>query len=231
MDAFEAESEKIAQAYPDENSMISLEEAEEMLSTRQQISEEIDNYVNDHSSMMEYDGKVIADPSIFDDSQMFNRDAKQAEMLPSGRDHLPSKDKPPSNLEPGEIIMKRHEAPLTTMDINDDKVNGVLSFGDRLSRGKNLVIDNISKRLEEISNRRNNNRAAVIEQPERTCDQHLLHILHQDCKEIHDWTQQQKILGKADTKEKGRRMFDTERGILYDQSCAGIDRYWYCKRY
>ena len=57
--------------------------------------------------------------------QMFNRDDKQAEVLLSSQEHLLSKDKTPANLEQAEILMKKHEALLTTMDANDDKVNGV----------------------------------------------------------------------------------------------------------
>ena len=34
-------------------------------------------------------------------------------------DHLLSENKTPSNLEPAETLMKRQEAPLTTMDTND----------------------------------------------------------------------------------------------------------------
>merc|ERR1712142_1327793 len=164
---------------------LSKTEAEKLLSTHQGIREEIDSYVNDYASMMEYGEKVTADPSTFDDPQymflrerlkalkdgweevhqmwenrqqllsqslnlqMFNRDAKQAEVLLSSQEHLLSKDETPANLEQAEILMKRHEALLTTMDANDDKVNGVLSFADRLLQEDHFAADKISKKLEE----------------------------------------------------------------------------------
>merc|ERR1711976_935898 len=51
--------------------------------------------------------------------QMFNRDAKQAEVLLSSPEHVLSKDESPSNLEQAESLIKKHEALLTGMDAND----------------------------------------------------------------------------------------------------------------
>merc|ERR1719340_280505 len=136
--------------------------------------------------------------------QMFNRDAKQAEVLLSSQEHMLSKDETPSNLEQAELLMKRHEALLTTMDANDDKVNGVLSFADRLLQEDHFAADKISKKLEEISERRNNNRAAAMEQLERIRDQHLLHTFLQDCEELHDWIQERNVLVQEDTYRSAR---------------------------
>merc|ERR1719346_639996 len=121
--------------------------------------------------------------------QMFNRDAKQAEVLLSSQEHVLSKDESPSNLEQAETLTKKHEALLTTMDANDDKINGVLSFAERLLQEEHFAGDKISKKLEEISERRNKNRAAAMDQLERIRDQHLLHTFLQDCEELHDWIQ------------------------------------------
>merc|ERR1719305_1227231 len=224
--------------------------------------------------------------------QMFNRDVKQAEVLLSSQEHLLSKDETPANLEQAELLMKRHEALLTTMDANDDKINGVISFADRLLQEEHFAADKISKKLEEVSERRNNNRAAAMDQLERIRDQHLLHTFLQDCEELHDWIQVRNVqvqedtyrssrtihskwtrhqafqseiqsnkerldkvresgdaLLKAkpemselvapkldelsskftklekDTEEKGERLFDAKRAVLYDQSCDDIDSF------
>merc|ERR1711899_78423 len=224
--------------------------------------------------------------------QMFNRDAKQAEVLLSSQEHMLSKDETPSNLEQAELLMKRHEALLTTMDANDDKINGVISFADRLLQEEHFAADKISKKSEEVSERRNNNRAAAMDQLERIRDQHLLHTFLQDCEELHDWIQVRNVqvqedtyrssrtihskwtrhqafqseiqsnkerldkvresgdaLLKAkpemselvapklddlstkftklekDTEEKGERLFDAKRAVLYDQSCDDIDSF------
>merc|ERR1719232_751592 len=123
--------------------------------------------------------------------QMFNRDAKQAEVLLSSQEHVLSKDESPSNLEQAETLTKKHEALLTTMDANDDKINGVLSFAERLLQEEHYAAEKISKKMEEVSERRNKNRAQAMEQLERVRDQHLLHTFLQDCEELHDWIQEE----------------------------------------
>jgi len=240
LDHFQAWLSKTESDIANEDSPSSLAEAEKLLSTHQQIREEIDSYVNDYTSMMEYGEKVTADPSTFDDpqymflrerlkalkdgweevhqmwenrqsllsqslnQQMFNRDAKQAEVLLSSQEHLLSKDETPANLEQAETLMKKHEALLTTMDANDDKVNGVLSFAERLLQEEHFAADKIAKKMEEISERRNNNRAQAMEQLERIRDQHLLHTFLQDCEELHDWIQERNVLVQEDTYRSAR---------------------------
>merc|ERR1719410_1961962 len=240
LDHFQAWLSKTESDIANEDSPASLAEAEKLLSTHQQIREEIDSYVNDYTSMMEYGEKVTSDPSTFDDPQymflrerlaalksgweevhqmwenrqtllsqslnlqMFTRDAKQAEVLLSSQEHVLSKDESPSNLEQAETLMKKHEALLTTMDANDDKVNGVLSFAERLLQEEHYAAEKITKKMEEISERRNKNRAQAMEQLERVRDQHLLHTFLQDCEELHDWIQERNVLVQEDTYRSAR---------------------------
>merc|ERR1719410_2301265 len=136
--------------------------------------------------------------------QMFNRDAKQAEVLLSSQEHILSKDESPSNLEQAETLTKKHEALLTTMDANDDKINGVLSFAERLLQEEHYAAEKITKKMEEISERRNKNRAQAMEQLERVRDQHLLHTFLQDCEELHDWIQERNVLVQEDTYRSAR---------------------------
>merc|ERR1719461_1034541 len=136
--------------------------------------------------------------------QMFERDAKQAEVVLNQQEHVLSKDESPSNLEQAETLMKKHEALLTTMDANDEKINGVLSFAERLLQEEHFAGDKISKKLEEISERRNKNRAQAMEQLERVRDQHLLHTFLQDCEELHDWIQERNVLVQEDTYRSAR---------------------------
>merc|ERR1712088_1130327 len=217
-----------------EDSPSSLAEAEKLLSTHQQIHEEIDSYRNDYLSMMEYGEKVTADPSTLDDPQymflrerlkalrdgweevhqmwenrqqllsqslnlqMFNRDAKQAEVLLSQQEHLLSKDETPQSLEQAESLIKKHEALLTTMEANDDKVNGVLQFAQRLVAEQHFASEKISKKAEDISERRNNNHELALAQLEKLRDQLLKHQFLQDCEELHEWIQEKNVLVQQD---------------------------------
>ena len=240
LDHFQSWLSKTESDIANEDSPSSLAEAEKLLSTHQQIREEIDSYVNDYASMMEYGEKVTSDPSTFDDPQymflrerlkalkdgweeihqmwenrqsllsqslnlqMFNRDAKTAEVLLSSQDHVLSKDESPSNLEQAESLMKKHEALLTTMDANDDKINGVLNFAERLLQEEHFASEKITKKMEEISERRNKNRAQAMEQLERVRDQHMLHTFLQDCEEFNEWVQEKYVLVQEQTYREAR---------------------------
>jgi len=148
--------------------------------------------------------------------QMFNRDAKQAEVkkrlkaltdcitiilqvLLSQQEHLLSKDETPTNLEQAESLIKKHEALLTTMEANDDKVNGVLQFAQRLVSEQHFAADKIGRKADDISERRNANHELALAQLEKLKDQLLLHQFLQDCEELGDWIQEKNVLVQEDT--------------------------------
>lgn len=50
-------------------------------------------------------------------------------------------------------MIKQHEAFITTMDANDEKVNAVLQFADRLIEDNHYAADKIHKKAQNISER------------------------------------------------------------------------------
>ncbi|XP_071530660.1 spectrin beta chain isoform X5 [Panulirus ornatus] len=304
-----------------------LAEAEKLLSQHQSIREEIDNYTEDYTKMMEYGERITAeDVTPADDAQymflrerlkalkdgwaelhqmwenrqqllsqslnlqMFLRDAKQGEVLLSQQEHYLSKDETPTNLEQAENLIKRHEAFLTTMEANDEKINGICQFAQRLLDDEHFAADKIQKKAENIEERRQQNRDRAMEQMERLRDQLQVHQFLQDCEELNDWVQEKHIIAQDEsyrsaktvhskwtrhqafeaeiasnkdrlirvqqageelvkekpemaemigpkitelnqhfdalettTKEKGERLFDANRQVLYEQTCDDID--------
>ena len=104
---------------------------------------------------------------------------------------------------------------MTTLEANDDKVNGVLQFASRLCDEDHYAAEKIFKKAEELSERRNSNRGAALSQvnpPNGDCfiiiifhyvsliggllsqmdklrDDHMLHSFLQDCDELNEWIQ------------------------------------------
>lgn len=113
--------------------------------------------------------------------QMYNRDAKQAEVLLNQQEHVLSKDDTPVNLEQAENLIKRHEAFLTTMEANDDKVNAVGQFAARLCDEGHFDADKIRKKAENLNDRRNTNRDRAILMMNKLRDQLMLHQFLQVC--------------------------------------------------
>ncbi|XP_047735798.1 spectrin beta chain isoform X3 [Hyalella azteca] len=222
--------------------------------------------------------------------QMFNRDAKQGEVVLNQQEHYLSKDETPANLEQAENLIKRHEAFLTTMEANDEKLNAICQFGDKLVKDNHFAADKVQKKAENIDERRAANREHAMQLMDRLRDQLQVHQFLQDCEELNDWVQEKHIIAQDEsyrsaktvhskwtrhqafeaeiasnkdrllrvqhaglellkekpemaeligpkidelsqhfealettTKEKGERLFDANRKVLYEQSCDDID--------
>ncbi|XP_055390536.1 spectrin beta chain isoform X2 [Condylostylus longicornis] len=133
------------------------------------------------------------------DQQLFNRDARQAEVLLSQQEHFLSKDDTPVNLEQAENQLKRHEAFLTTMEANDDKINTIIQVAESLKQKEHFDADKIHKRAENIVNRRDDNRNRAIEQHEKLKNQVKLHEFLQDLEELTEWVQEKYVTSQDET--------------------------------
>lgn len=218
-----------------EDTPTSLPDAEKLLNQHQSIREEIDNYTEDYSKMMEYGEGLTSDPSTTNDpqymflrerlralkdgweelqqmwenrqvllsqsldQQLFNRDARQAEVLLSQQEHVLSKDDTPVNLEQAENQLKRHEAFLTTMEANDEKINTIVQVSDTLVEKQHFDSDRINKRAENIEQRRDANRDRALEMHEKLKNQVKLHEFLQDLEELNEWVQEKSNLAREDT--------------------------------
>uniref|UniRef100_A0A1A9URJ1 Spectrin beta chain n=1 Tax=Glossina austeni TaxID=7395 RepID=A0A1A9URJ1_GLOAU len=133
------------------------------------------------------------------DQQLFNRDARQTEVLLSQQEHFLSKDDTPMNLEQAENQLKRHEAFLTTMEANDDKINTLLQVADTLVEKEHFDAEKIGKRAENIASRRDDNRRRALEQHEKLKNQVKLHEFLQDLDELAEWVQEKYATSQDET--------------------------------
>ncbi|XP_071055816.1 spectrin beta chain isoform X5 [Onthophagus taurus] len=213
----------------------SLAEAEKLLSQHQNIKDEIDNYTDDYTKMMEYGERITAEPGTQDDPQymflrerlkalkdgwaelkqmwenrqqllsqslslqMLNRDARQAEVILSQQEHTLNKDETPTSLEQAENLLKKHEAFLTTMDANDDKINTVVQFSRRLCDENHFASDKIAKRADAIDERRQSNRERAQALTDRLRDLLELQQFLRDCEELSEWIQEKHIVAQDET--------------------------------
>ncbi|UYV71261.1 SPTBN1 [Cordylochernes scorpioides] len=131
--------------------------------------------------------------------QMFLRDSKQAEVFLNQQEHYLSKDETPANLEQAENLIKRHEAFLTTMEANDEKINGVVQFAQRLCDESHFDSEKINRKAEDIIERRNANHARAAQQMDRLKDELQLHQFLQDCEQLSEWIQEKFIIAQDET--------------------------------
>ncbi|KAH9489100.1 hypothetical protein Btru_057665 [Bulinus truncatus] len=131
--------------------------------------------------------------------QMFLRDAKQAEVLLNQQDNFLSKEDVPTSVQAAENLIKRHEAFITTMDANDEKINAVLQFARKLIDENHYDREKIQKKAEAINERRDQNRLRADEQLERLRDQLNLQQFLQECDELRDWLQDKMAAAQDET--------------------------------
>lgn len=131
--------------------------------------------------------------------QLLNRDARQAEVILNQQEHTLSKDESPTTLEQAENLLKRHEAFLTTMEANDDKINGVVQFSRRLCDEGHFASDKIAKRADNIDERRLANREKAIALMEVLRNQLELQQFLRDCDELDEWIQEKHITAQDET--------------------------------
>lgn len=228
--------------------------------------------------------------------QMFLRDAKQAETVLNQQENYLCKDETPSSLEEAEELIKKHEAFLTSMDANEEKLRNVDNFAQRLNVGDRFASENDRERVlskaNAIAERRNANLRRAAEMTDKLKDQLQLQQFLSNCDELNEWMQEKSIVAedetyrsaktlhskwtrhraheleiaankdrlnrlrqegeqlKADqpdlskivdarlddidnqfenleqaTKEKGQKLFDANRPLLYEQTCDAIDEW------
>ncbi|KAI1288342.1 Spectrin beta chain [Halotydeus destructor] len=122
--------------------------------------------------------------------QMFSRDAKQAEVMLNQQEHYLSKDETPTSSEQADNMIKRHEAFLTTMEANDDKINSVITFADRLVSEGHFDKDKIKKKADNLADRRQANRGKAHTYSEKLKGQQQVLQFLQDCDELSEWIQE-----------------------------------------
>ncbi|XP_045479704.1 spectrin beta chain isoform X5 [Harmonia axyridis] len=131
--------------------------------------------------------------------QLLNRDAKQAEVILNQQENALSKDEPPTTLEQAENLLKKHEAFLTTMEANDEKINTVVLFAKKLQDDGHFAADKIGKRADVIDERRTINREKAMALTEKLRDQLELQQYLRDCDELGEWIQEKHITAQDET--------------------------------
>lgn len=228
--------------------------------------------------------------------QMFLKDARQAEMVLNQQENYLSRDDIPTNLEEAEELIKKHEAFLTSMDANEEKLRNVDNFAQRLNSSNDFASDNDRERVlskaNSIADRRNANLRRAADVTDRLKDQLQLQQFASNCDELLEWMQEKSIVSEDEsyrsaktlhskwtrhraheleiaankdrlirlqqegrqlkldqprlndiidarleeierlfgnlekvTQEKGQKLFDANRPLLYEQTCDAIDEW------
>uniref|UniRef100_A0A673BX43 Spectrin beta chain n=1 Tax=Sphaeramia orbicularis TaxID=375764 RepID=A0A673BX43_9TELE len=138
--------------------------------------------------------------------QLFLRDTKQAEAFLNNQEYVLAHTEMPTTLEGAEAAIKKQEDFMTTMDANEDKINGVVEAGRRLASDGNINAERIQERVASIDNRHKKNREAAVELLMRLKDNRDLQKFLQDCQELSLWINEKMLTAQDMTYDEARNL-------------------------
>lgn len=122
--------------------------------------------------------------------QMYLRDAAQVESLLSQQERNLAKDELPTSLEGTEERIKQHQAFISTLQANNDKVNAVCQFANKLISDGHPESARIKRKAEQIVDRRDSNARRAAEIADRLRDDLAQKQFAQECDELKDWIEE-----------------------------------------
>ncbi|XP_068455690.1 spectrin beta chain, non-erythrocytic 1-like isoform X2 [Clinocottus analis] len=138
--------------------------------------------------------------------QLFLRDTKQAEAFLNNQEYVLAHTEMPATLEGAEAAIKKQEDFMTTMDANEDKLNGVVEAGRRLASDGNINAERIQERVASVDDRHKRNREAAVELLMRLKDNRDLQRFLQDCQELSLWINEKMLTAQDMTYDEARNL-------------------------
>ncbi|KAK1875876.1 Spectrin beta chain non-erythrocytic 1 [Dissostichus eleginoides] len=138
--------------------------------------------------------------------QLFLRDTKQAEAFLNNQEYVLAHTEMSSTLEGAEAAIKKQEDFMTTMDANEEKINGVVEAGRRLASDGNINAERIQERVASIDERHKKNREAAVELLMRLKDNRDLQRFLQDCQELTLWINEKMLSAQDLTYDEARNL-------------------------
>uniref|UniRef100_A0A4W3GS99 Spectrin beta chain n=1 Tax=Callorhinchus milii TaxID=7868 RepID=A0A4W3GS99_CALMI len=134
--------------------------------------------------------------------QLFLRDTKQAEGFLNNQEYVLAHTEMPTTLEAAEAAIKKQEDSMTTMDANEDKINGVVETGRR------LVSDDLTQKCDFFfyPDRHRKNRDAASELLMRLKDNRDLQKFLQDCQELSLWISEKMLTAQDMSYDEARNL-------------------------
>ncbi|CAF2887520.1 unnamed protein product [Rotaria sp. Silwood2] len=133
--------------------------------------------------------------------QMFVRDSNQAEILLNHQEAYLAREREqqPKSFDDVEILIKKHEDFFTTMSANEDKIQGVCSFAQRLCQENHYLGDRILSRASIINDRYGANRQLALEMNNKLQESLKYFQFIQDCDDLKEWLDMKTLQAEDDT--------------------------------
>lgn len=166
---------------------------------QQSLKEQLDNLEtgwNDVHILWENRKKMLIQSL---NHQLFIRDSKQCEAILGQQELFLSKEENGATVEAVKELIKKHEEFEKRMIANDDKINQMTQFADRLNDENHYAADKITEKARSIDQRRGDNHKKMAAALQRLRDSLELQQFIQDAEDMYDWLNDRLLIASEET--------------------------------
>ncbi|XP_057715073.1 spectrin beta chain, erythrocytic isoform X2 [Corythoichthys intestinalis] len=138
--------------------------------------------------------------------QQFLRDSKAVEAILNNQEYTLAHIDQPDTLAGAEKALKKHEDFLTTMEANEDKIDGTLKAGRQLVDANNLYAGKVQDKMDSISDRCNKNKARAQEVSEKLRDNRDLQHFLQNTQDLTVWINEKMLTAQDTSYDEARNL-------------------------
>ncbi|XP_074786839.1 spectrin beta chain, non-erythrocytic 4 isoform X1 [Athene noctua] len=171
--------------------LLALEEAEVPSLSLQQWLHKLDAGWGKLLQSWETRRDALAQAHVF---HLFLRDVQQCEKNLCDQESALAHAELPAAVEGVAAAIKKHKDFTTTLELNLQKVHGVLQAGESLRRQGNLYGDRVAEAVEGLRAKSHHNYQLAQERTRRLEDQLDLQRFLQECRELDDWIREKVLM-------------------------------------
>ncbi|XP_051941422.1 spectrin beta chain, erythrocytic isoform X2 [Hippocampus zosterae] len=138
--------------------------------------------------------------------QQFLRDGKAVETILNNQEYTLAHVDKPDTLDGAEQALKKHEDFLSTMEANEDKIDGALQVGRQLVDGGNLYAGKVQDKMESIADRHDKNLARAQEVSEKLRDNRDLQHFLQNTQDLTVWINEKMLTAQDTSYDEARNL-------------------------
>uniref|UniRef100_A0A671YVH8 Spectrin beta chain n=1 Tax=Sparus aurata TaxID=8175 RepID=A0A671YVH8_SPAAU len=138
--------------------------------------------------------------------QQFMRDAKAVATILNNQEYTLAHIDKPDTLAGAEQALKKHEDFMSTMEANQDKIDGTLQGGQRLVDGKNLYAGKVQDKMDSIRERNDKNKRRAREVSEKLRDNRDLQHFLQNTQDLTLWINEKMLTAQDTSYDEARNL-------------------------
>ncbi|KAG7237995.1 hypothetical protein INR49_031349 [Caranx melampygus] len=138
--------------------------------------------------------------------QQFMRDCKAVEGILNNQEYTLAHIDKPDTLDGAEKALKKHEDFVSTMEANEDKIDGAVQAGQRLVDSNNLYSGKIQEKTDSIKDRHNKNQRRAQEVSEKLRDNRDLQHFLQNTQDLTVWINEKMLTAQDTSYDEARNL-------------------------